>query len=611
VGRTIYLGRAVGAGDKAKNAYYAFVWAVTEAHMAIICACAPSLKTVFSKFFRDISTSRDNSKNSSKGVYDSEVPLKSGQSESTHGRRGSGGTFMRSVSFRSKGKKSSSGKSGGLSSFAEAHEYGLDDFAPVVEGYDDKPPMTRLDPPSPERLEPISEHDGSNRSSGGRPDFGDGAPIPSATIVIQQPGAAATSNTNNGTQTPGHDRGGSDGQLSFVFIDDGRDDEESLVRVRYRSFIDASSDEDNFELSFPRMNPGVTRSQSLRDERELHLAMLRNGGTLPAGMLAPADLQRPSTQPQSQPPREFPSPFAAAAAANHARSLSNPSEAIAAAVARARSTPQLVSQYAVPAATPATVRNAILAAAAARPANANANANANAGAAAAVAPKSGMQYRHSQSHLESPSDSERSSLNDVPISDAVFPAHAAPTTTVIRPSPPPPPHAMTASSAVPAPLAITHTRSLSITASRFPAPPFGGGQPSASSGAVPANLAAPPPARTETPPGAHPGRPIMPSAFGFPPPPPPNNNNSNGNSNSSRSHSRRRGSDEALGGRASSSSPARRSTSSARPGTATGAGDGRERTTAAPWVVPEQEQGMGMGTARVRSLKKHEVWRWH
>jgi len=32
-----------------------------------------------------------------------------------------------------------------------------------------------------------------------------------------------------------------------------------------------------------------------------------------------------------------------------------------------------------------------------------------------------------------------------------------------------------------------------------------------------------------------------------------------------------------------------------------------ERTTAAPWFVPEQEQGQGMATARVRSLKKHEV----
>jgi hypothetical protein len=37
---------------------------------------------------------------------------------------------------------------GHLSSFTEAHEYGLDSLNPVIQGYDDEP-YTRLESPSP------------------------------------------------------------------------------------------------------------------------------------------------------------------------------------------------------------------------------------------------------------------------------------------------------------------------------------------------------------------------------------------------------------------------------------------------------------------------------
>jgi len=113
--------------------------------------------------------------------------------------------------------------------------------------------------------------------------------------------------------------------------------------VRYRSFIDASSDEDNFELSFPRMNPGVTRSQSLRDERELHLAMIRNG-TLPPGSLLGVDSQRPSTLAAGQPPRRVPESIRGPPRRPTTCAAVEPVEAIAAAVARDSVDAHLLSQ---------------------------------------------------------------------------------------------------------------------------------------------------------------------------------------------------------------------------------------------------------------------------
>jgi hypothetical protein len=53
--RTIYLARVTDAEDidKTWNGFNVFITGVAELHLAIICACAPSLKYVFGRYFGD------------------------------------------------------------------------------------------------------------------------------------------------------------------------------------------------------------------------------------------------------------------------------------------------------------------------------------------------------------------------------------------------------------------------------------------------------------------------------------------------------------------------------------------------------------------------------
>lgn len=70
IARTIYLSRVQAEMyDKSWFAFNIFVASIAECNVAIACACAPSLKTIFGRFFRDMSTrygSGGNSKISSK-----------------------------------------------------------------------------------------------------------------------------------------------------------------------------------------------------------------------------------------------------------------------------------------------------------------------------------------------------------------------------------------------------------------------------------------------------------------------------------------------------------------------------------------------------------------
>jgi len=63
--RTIYLGHAQAeALDKSWIAFPAFAGAIAESNIAIICACAPSLRFLFGKFFRNVSSRSNQSKES-------------------------------------------------------------------------------------------------------------------------------------------------------------------------------------------------------------------------------------------------------------------------------------------------------------------------------------------------------------------------------------------------------------------------------------------------------------------------------------------------------------------------------------------------------------------
>src|ERR1700753_2930756 len=63
--RTFYLGKAEGTADKSWYVFDTYIASIAEMNVAIICACAPSLKSVTGQFFRDIS-SKSNSKESSR-----------------------------------------------------------------------------------------------------------------------------------------------------------------------------------------------------------------------------------------------------------------------------------------------------------------------------------------------------------------------------------------------------------------------------------------------------------------------------------------------------------------------------------------------------------------
>src|ERR1700753_1151806 len=207
--RTFYLGKAEGTADKSWYVFDAYVASIAEMNIAVICACAPSLKSVTGQFFRDIS-SKSNSKESSRNdeknqtTYDSEesnklstqgssAPLVNNRISVAKGT----GSFIRRFS-NAKKQPSKKNPLNDLTSFAEAHEHGMDIYSPVVEGYDDQP-ITHLAPPS-------STHLHGERSStipaafavplGPQPlpqSFSGSQPIPSAVITIRPPTAVETS----------------------------------------------------------------------------------------------------------------------------------------------------------------------------------------------------------------------------------------------------------------------------------------------------------------------------------------------------------------------------------------------------------------------------------
>jgi hypothetical protein len=80
---------------------------------------------------------------------------------------------------------------------------------------------------------------------------------------------------------------------SFVFLPD-ENDESGLTCVRYRGYIDSSSEE-NMALSFPAMNPEVARAQSMRDKRERDSQELRRKPSMSKGEKASGQ-PRPGSQ---------------------------------------------------------------------------------------------------------------------------------------------------------------------------------------------------------------------------------------------------------------------------------------------------------------------------
>jgi hypothetical protein len=149
--RTIYLNLATGPKpDKSWNIFSVWAASLAEANLGIMCACAPSLKSVFGKFFHDLKSSKTNSKESSEkksGNFDSETNDKMGMyfdsritEETTIDTEtmisDSTSSWYTKIPF---GASRKSGQHAGqeLTSFADAHEYGIQSDFKLVEGYED------------------------------------------------------------------------------------------------------------------------------------------------------------------------------------------------------------------------------------------------------------------------------------------------------------------------------------------------------------------------------------------------------------------------------------------------------------------------------------------
>jgi hypothetical protein len=392
-------------------------------NIAIICACAPSLKSVTGQFFRDLST-KSNSKQSTEndeknqntygsGSYpkqsttDSSVPLMNSRSSTTK----SAGSLVHGFSFN-KNRRSKHDPLYDLTSFEEAHEMGMDTYSPVVEGYGDRhlthlagSSSTQVNEDEPPTLPatvalPVAPQEP-------KPTFSGNHPIPSAVITIR-PSSAVESTQNKPAPLPGRTRSTAQGTQpaeakiprsvspvssnspSIIFINNEHDTED-VVRVKYRSFVESSSSEENLSLSFPAMNPGHKRAQSLRDDHELAAkAALRAKA---AG--APTVDGRPSTSP-------------AVSAIPQPKQPPKPEE-----VTRATQTPSPT-----PTQERGWVRNALN--------NVRMQSNLRRSTSNPIPIMSHRRYRNSQSHIESPSESDASSIRTVSTDadgDPVLPFH--------------------------------------------------------------------------------------------------------------------------------------------------------------------------------------------
>jgi hypothetical protein len=112
------------------------------------------------------------------------------------------GQLLRNMSIRSQKRPANQETCiypGSLTSFKEAHEYGMDSSNPVVHGYDDTP-YTRLESPSPpSSLEEKPRPEYTTRinrpaatSSMSPPNYLVPQPVPSTTITIRHPPSVAT-----------------------------------------------------------------------------------------------------------------------------------------------------------------------------------------------------------------------------------------------------------------------------------------------------------------------------------------------------------------------------------------------------------------------------------
>jgi hypothetical protein len=160
IARTVYLGRVQGTQlDKTWFAFDVFLASVAECNVAIICACAPSLKFLFSKYFTQLTTKMTGSgKSSVSSAFGSRKRgpasklglgrLRSVVSSRTREYDNSSTTMsigrrpsepLATLDSPKTGPKlmTKAAKEGGSS--AEAHEYGMELYGRLSDAYEQSP----------------------------------------------------------------------------------------------------------------------------------------------------------------------------------------------------------------------------------------------------------------------------------------------------------------------------------------------------------------------------------------------------------------------------------------------------------------------------------------
>jgi hypothetical protein len=221
--------------DKIWDCFSAYAAAVAEVNVAVVCASLPSLKSFSKHYLRSLP-----SKTSSDKPTDDE-----GNSERNVGfNKGrfnldSSGTKLHPIAETPSLREEIS--------FGDIHKYGLDSFTPVIH-----PPTHIATPKTPLNivLRPATPATGLTAHP---------VNIQNASQLHTRP-RSFSQPVHHGTSP---DQSASP---SFVFLPD-ENDAAGLIRVRYRGYIDSSSEE-NMALSFPAMNPEIAQAQSMRDKRE-------------------------------------------------------------------------------------------------------------------------------------------------------------------------------------------------------------------------------------------------------------------------------------------------------------------------------------------------------
>jgi hypothetical protein len=138
IARTIFLKKVQAEEiDKSWAAFEVYVTSIAECNVGIICACAPSLKAFFGRFFNDVTSKYSSKMNSAKSSkqssnQDSFLTSRSDTIGPMDGLKRNASKIKAKITINRNEKDVAE-----ESSFKDVHEYGLEAISPVAQGYGD------------------------------------------------------------------------------------------------------------------------------------------------------------------------------------------------------------------------------------------------------------------------------------------------------------------------------------------------------------------------------------------------------------------------------------------------------------------------------------------